>query len=114
MNIQSYGGGNRLSSEGSPTDGLIEVIFVSNIVRAASVLALSPVMPFVRFKVAAKTDNVYIRTKCPLHCQVDGEPWLQDEGVFQVKFHSRKSILVKENNHASCGCMSSSEESVIE
>lgn len=114
MNIQSYGGGNRLSSGGSPADGLIEVVFVSNIFRAASVCALSPVLPFVRFKVATKSNNVYIRTMCPLHCQVDGEPWLQDEGVFQVKFHSRKSVLEKESDHANCGCLSSAKESVVE
>lgn len=70
-------------------------------------------MPFVRFNVAAKTNNVYIRTKCPLHCQVDGEPWLQDEGVIQVKFHSRKSILEKESVQAMCSCMSSTDDSVI-
>lgn len=109
MNIQSYGGGNRIATEGSPTDGMIEIIFVSSIVRAASVCVLSPVLPFVRFKVAATTDNVFIRTKCPLHCQVDGEPWLQDEGIIQVKFHSRKAILEKERVHAICGCMTSSE-----
>ena len=84
MNIQSYGGGNRLAKMGETSDGLIEVIFVSNLMRAVSTCAAAQVMPFLLFKVAAQTNNVCIRTKCPLHCQIDGEPWLQGEGVIQV------------------------------
>ena len=114
MNIQSYGGGNRLSREGSATDGLIEVIFVSNLIRAVS-SAMSKVMPFLLFKVAAQTNNVCIRTRCPMHCQVDGEPWLQGEGVIQVKFHSRNSILEKVKVNKNCGCVGGSiEETVVQ
>ena len=112
MNIQSYGGGNRLTKEGSPIDGLIEVIFVSNLVRMASV-AMAPVVPFLRFRVGARTENVCIRTRCPLHCQVDGEPWLQGEGVIQIKFHSRNPILEKVAGTANCGCMGGAQDAVV-
>ncbi|KAL9185402.1 hypothetical protein ACHAXT_003179 [Thalassiosira profunda] len=115
MNIQSYGGGNKLTTRaGNPTDGLIEVIFVSNLIRAATAAAMGPVVPFLRFRVAAQTDNVCIRTRCPLHCQVDGEPWLQGEGVISVKFHSRNSMLEKVKDSINCGCKSGAEEAVIE
>ena len=107
LNIQSIYAGHRLSSKGDPRDALIEVIFVSNLIRSASACSLSPVMPFLLFNVAAQTDNVVLRTKCPLHCQIDGEPWLQDDGVIQVKFHSRNSILEKKQDDGgiNCGCM---------
>ena len=106
MNIQSYGGGNRLTKAGDAKDGRIEVIFVSNLIRFASTA-----VPFVHLKVAAQTNNVCIRTKSDMHCQVDGEPWLQGEGVIQVKFHSRNSILEKVNEPSSnCGCMSGAPE----
>ena len=94
-------------------DGLIEVIFVSNLMRAVSTCAVAQVMPFLLFKVAAQTNNVCIRTKCPLHCQIDGEPWLQGEGVIQVKFHSRNSILEKVKVDTNCGCMSGTDQAVI-
>ena len=110
MNIQSYGGGHRITHQGSESanDGLIEVIFVSNLIRTVTSVAAGPVMPFLLFKVAAQTDRVCLRTTCPLHCQVDGEPWLQGEGVIQIKFHSRHGILEKNKEGVDCGCMSGS------
>jgi len=112
MNIQSYAGGHRLSNEGSSDDGLVEVIFVSNLVRAVTSLSVGPILPFFLFKVGAQTNKVCIRTKCPLHFQVDGEPWLQEEGVIQIKFHSRNAILEKENNGVNCGCMGNGNDNV--
>jgi len=107
LNIQSIYAGQSLTSKGDPRDALIEVIFVNNPVQAVSKSLLSPVMPFLEFNVVALTNNVCIRTKCPLHCQVDGEPWLQEEGVIQVKFHCRNSILEKSRDSMmNCGgCM---------
>jgi len=115
MNIQSYAGGRHLTSKskGDPTDGEIEVIFVSNAVRLGSCAALGPMMPFLHFQVAARTNNVCMRTLCPLHCQVDGEPWLQEEGVIQVKFHSKNPILEKITEGVNCGCMGGADEAVI-
>ena len=110
LNIQSIYAGQSLTSKGDPRDALIEVIFVNNPVQAVSKSLLSPVLPFLEFNVVAQTNNVCIRTKCPLHCQVDGEPWLQEEGVIQVKFHSRNSILEKSRDSMmNCGgCMGGS------
>lgn len=109
QNIQSYSGGFQLSSKGVSSDGLIEVIFVSDFLTGVTkVLA-----PFLSLQVAAQTDNVCIRTRSPIHCQVDGEPWLQGEGVIQVKFHSRNSILTKVNGGTNCGCMGGTEETVV-
>jgi len=116
MNIQSYAGGRHLISKSkqNTTDGAIEVIFVSNVIRLASCAAMGPVMPFLLFEVAAQTNNVCIRTLCPQYCQVDGEPWLQEEGVIQIKFHSRNSILEKTKDDNSCGCIGGGTgESVI-
>ncbi len=112
MNIQSYAGGHRLSNDGFSDDGLIEVIFVSNLVRAVTSLSMGAVLPFFLFKVGAQTNKVCIRTKCPLHFQVDGEPWLQEAGVIQIKFHSRNAILEKENNGVKCGCMGIGNDNV--
>jgi hypothetical protein len=112
MNIQSYAGGHQLTSTGSPGDGYVEIVFVSNLIRmAASVL--SPVLPFLLFEVASKTDKVCLRTRCPLHMQIDGEPWIQGEGVIQIKFHSRKSILENVPEKASCGCMGTGVEDSV-
>ena len=113
MNIQSFGGGNQLTSAGVANDGLIEVIFVSNLPRAVATCATGKALPFVRFKVAAQTNRVCFRTKCPLHCQVDGEPWLQEEGVIQVKFHSRNSILKNVRTGTSCNCSSDPTGAVV-
>jgi hypothetical protein len=112
MNIQSYAAGHHLASKGSPEDSLVEVIFVSNLFRAATSV-LSPIMPFLFFKVAAQTNNVCLRTRCHLHCQVDGEPWIQGEGVINVKFHSRKAMLEKVNEKKSCGCMVTGIEDTV-
>jgi hypothetical protein len=112
MNIQSYAAGQHLTSKGSPGDALVEVIFVSNIFRA-SACVLSPIMPFLQLEVAAQTNNVCLRTRCPLHCQVDGEPWLQGEGVINVKFHFRKAILEKVNDKTSCGCIGTGIEDTV-
>ncbi len=112
MNIQSYAAGHHLASKGSPEDALVEVIFVSNLLRAATAV-LSPIMPILLFKVAAQTNNVCLRTRCPLHCQVDGEPWIQGEGVINVKFHSRKAMLEKVNDRMSCGCMGTVIEDTV-
>ena len=113
LNIQSFAAGNRLTTKGNPQDALIEVIFVSNLMRLVSEAILSPIMPFLRFNVAAQTNNVCIRTKCPLHMEVDGEPWLQEEGVMQVKFHSRNSILEKIKDGINCGCMGGGTEETV-
>ena len=113
LNIQSYAGGNRFATKGSPDDGLIEVIFVSNLIRMVAAGVAGPVMPFVLFKVRAQTSRVCIRTKCAMHCQVDGEPWLQDEGLIQVKFHTRNAILKKASAGMNCGCVSGSDNVVV-
>ena len=114
MNIQSYGGGNHLANEGSPTDGLIEVIFVSNLIRTATSIVMGKMLRFMLFNVAAQTNRIVFRTMCPLHCQVDGEPWLQSEGIIQVKFHARNAILEKVTKEAnSCDCMGNSENAVM-
>lgn len=111
LNIQSCYAGQRLSNKGSPSDGLVEVIFLSNLIRTG---AARSNIPFLLYSVAAQTNNVCIRTRCPLYCQVDGEPWLQGEGVIQVKFHSRNAILEKMADGTSCNCMSgSADESVV-
>jgi len=113
LNIQNYAGGNHLASKGTPDDGFIEVIFVSNLIRMAASAVVGLVMPYVLFKARAQTDRVCIRTKCPMHCQVDGEPWLQGEAVIQVKFHTRNAILKKSSTAMNCGCVSGSENAVI-
>eukprot|EP00804_Cyclotella_cryptica_P025333 CCRYP_012426-RA/>CCRYP_012426-RA protein AED:0.09 eAED:0.09 QI:0/0.5/0.66/1/1/1/3/337/612 len=114
MNIQSYGGGNHLANEGSPTDGLIEVIFVSNLIRTATSIVMGKVLRFMLFNVAAQTNRIVFRTMCPLHCQVDGEPWLQSEGIIQVKFHARNAILEKVTEDANnCDCMGGAGNTVI-
>ncbi|KAL7509710.1 hypothetical protein ACHAXN_011951 [Cyclotella atomus] len=115
MNIRSYGGGNHLSKDGSPADGLIEVIFASNLIRTVTSVGMGKVAPFMLLNVAAQTNRVLFRTTSPLHCQVDGEPWLQSEGVIQVKFHARNAIL--ENVTApprQCDCMANPENTVIQ
>eukprot|EP00970_Alexandrium_tamarense_P008087 scaffold1540_cov194-Alexandrium_tamarense.AAC.40 len=109
MNIQSYGGGHHLANKGSPTDGLIEVIFVSNLIRMVSTVVSGIVLPHVLFSVAAQTDKVCIRTMSDLHCQVDGEPWLQSSGIIQVKYHSRNAILEHVKEKMSCGCQGGEE-----
>ena len=112
MNIRSYGGGNHLTKEGSPTDGLLEVIFASNLISTVTSVGMGKALPFMLFNVAAQTNRVLFRTTSPLHCQVDGEPWLQSEGVIQVKFHARNAIL--ENTKVSCDCMGSPENTVTQ
>jgi len=113
LNIQNYAAGNHIASKGTPDDGLIEVIFVSNLIRMVASAIVGPVMPFVLFQVRAQTNRVCIRTKCPMHCQVDGEPWLQGEAVIQVKFHTRNAILKKSSPAMNCGCVSGSDNAVI-
>ena len=103
-NIQSYAGGNKLSTVGKADDGLIEVIFISNVVRMATTAAVAPVVPYALFRVAAQTRQVWIRTKRALHCQVDGEPWLQSECVFKVSLSSTNAILRKAKNPSKFNC----------
>ena len=94
LNIQSYGGGNKFTNEGSYQDGLIEVIFFTHPAGMATCAGFGPVMPFLRFKVRSKTSRVCIKMNHPFHCQVDGEPWLQSEGLFQISYHGRSPVLL--------------------
>lgn len=83
--------------------------------RTVTSVGIGKVLPFMLFNVAAQTNRVIFRTTAPLHCQVDGEPWLQSDGVIQVKFHARNAILekVKENPN-SCDCMGGAQDAVIQ
>ncbi len=102
LNIQSYGGGNRFTNGGSCEDGAIEVVFFRHAIGMATCAAWSPVMPCIRFKVRARTDRVCIRMNESLHCQVDGEPWLQSEGIFQISYFGRSPVL--KNARPGCCC----------
>ena len=102
LNIQSYGGGNQLARQGKQDDMLIEVLFLSGIpqmVRAA-------VTSF-KIQVAAQTNRLCIRINQPIHCQVDGEPWLQSAAFFQISHYSQNAFLRKTS--ASCNCASSGD-----
>lgn len=113
MNIRSYGGGNHLANEGSPVDGLVEVIFISNLIGTIASVGLGKALPYMLFNVAAQTNRIIFKTTCPLHCQIDGEPWLQSEGVVNVKFHARNAILEKVSEGNQCGCMSNAGDAVM-
>ena len=106
MNIQNYAGGNKLTRKGKPDDGLIEIVFLSNLVRTASSFALAPAMPFLLFSVAAETSMVCIRTKAALHCQVDGEPWLQSPCVIRISHHKKNALLKKTKAPSAWSCAS--------
>mmetsp|Transcript_28684 Transcript_28684/g.57379 ORF Transcript_28684/g.57379 Transcript_28684/m.57379 type:complete len:602 (+) Transcript_28684:267-2072(+) len=93
LNIQSYGGGNRFTNSGSCCDGLIEVVFFTHPAGMAVCAGLGPLLPFLRFKVRAQTSRVCIRIDEPFHCQVDGEPWLQSPGIFQISYFGRSPVL---------------------
>ena len=102
LNIQSYGGGNKFTNEGSYQDGLIEVIFFTHPAGMAACAGLGPAMPFLRFKVRACTSRVCIKMSQPFHCQVDGEPWIQPGPCsVSLRFH-RRSTMVRSTTAASC------------
>lgn len=103
-NIQHYAGGNKLSAGGKADDGLIEVLFMSNVVRMASAAAVGPVAPYALLRLAAQTRQVWIRTRRALHCQVDGEPWFQSECIFKVCHSSRNAILQKAKKRSKFNC----------
>ncbi|GMH49484.1 hypothetical protein TL16_g07210 [Triparma laevis f. inornata] len=100
LNIQSYGGGNRFANGGSYNDGLIEVIFFTHPLGMATCAGMGPLFPFLRFKVRSRTSRVCIRIDEPYHCQVDGEPWMQSAGVFQISYFGRSPVL--SNKHGCC------------
>mmetsp|Transcript_27295 Transcript_27295/g.51726 ORF Transcript_27295/g.51726 Transcript_27295/m.51726 type:complete len:543 (+) Transcript_27295:174-1802(+) len=93
LNIQSYGGGNRFANGGSYNDGLIEVIFFTHPIGMGICAGMGPILPFLRFKVRSRTSRVCIRIDEPYHCQVDGEPWMQSAGVFQISYFGRSPVL---------------------
>jgi diacylglycerol kinase (ATP) len=99
LNIQSYGGGCKMMSTGAYDDGLIEVMFVTHAMGMA--VAAGPGLPLkcLRYTPAAVTSRVCIKNSLPVHCQVDGEPWLQSEGIFQVSYNGKSPVL---NNKGGC------------
>jgi len=99
MNIQSYGGGNKLLSEGSKSDGLIEVFFMSSLAKMVGA-AITPV----KCEVAAKAKRVVLKTEKVVHCQVDGEPWRQTKAFFQISHHSANSFLKKNPKQSKYSC----------
>ena len=103
-----------MAREGSPVDGLVEVIFVSNLIRTITSVGAGKALPFMLFHVAAQTNRIIFKTTRPLHCQVDGDPWLQSEGVVNVRFHARNAILEKITERNQCDCMSNTEDAVVD
>ena len=93
LNLQSYAGGSKLTNKGSYNDGLIEVVFYVHLAGMATAGGLGPALPMLRYKVAAQTSRCCIKVSSPFHCQVDGEPWLQSEGIIQISYHGRSPVL---------------------
>ena len=112
MNIQSYAGGSKLTNKGKSNDGLIEVVFFTNILRMATSAILSPIIPSLKFRVAAQTSKICIRINHPLHCQIDGEPWLQKEAIIQISHFGRNIILKRNKNSFNDAGKSSAEHSL--
>ena len=101
LNIQSYGGGNRLANQGSHDDGLIDVVFVTTVWRLAVIGGMASILPFTRYRLAAQAERVCIKTHVPLHCQVDGEPWLQGAATINVR-HFGKSTVLQRRRDTTC------------
>jgi len=93
LNIQSYGGGQQMTNAGSYEDGMIEVVFFQHSMGLAVAAGPGKGLTFLRYKPAAQTDRVCIKMNHPLHCQVDGEPWLQSEAIFQISYFGRSPVL---------------------
>ncbi|KAL7575591.1 hypothetical protein ACA910_020161 [Epithemia clementina (nom. ined.)] len=98
LNIPSYGGGNRLINHGAKDDGLIDVVFVTTIWRLVLIGGFADLLPFTRFRKAAQADRVCIKTHEPLHCQVDGEPWLQGAATIKVRFFGQSTVLQRDRS----------------
>jgi len=101
LNIPSYGGGTQLANEGARDDTLIDVIFMTNVWRFSVIKGVS--LPVVRHQVAAQVSSVSIHTLVDLHCQVDGEPWLQDEATINIRHFGQSAVLEKQK--VSNGCI---------
>ncbi|GMI53867.1 hypothetical protein ScalyP_jg2702 [Parmales sp. scaly parma] len=106
LNIQSYGGGNKMTRRGSITDGLIEVVCFTHPLRMAVAASVGRAVPFVRVPIKSKASQVIICAREDVFMQVDGEPWLQSQGVFQVSFHSSAPIIKRKSggNGVNCCC----------
>ena len=103
LNIPSYAGGARLTSQGAPDDGLIDVVFLTNSLRMGLISATSQFLPLVRHKVAAQATRVCIKTHQDLHFQVDGEPWVQGPSTINVRHFGKSPMLQLPKSSKSCG-----------
>lgn len=93
LNISSYAGGTQLSNETRCDDQLMDVIFMTSVWRLATITGLGKTFPGVRHAVAAQAKRVCIKTHENLHCQVDGEPWLQGPATINVRHFGQRTIL---------------------
>ena len=101
LNIQSYAAGQKVVKEGSYNDGLLEIVMIKNVYRFARAAAF----PFSKLPITAQTNRIIIDVREPVHCQVDGEPWLQSEGIFQITRHQQGAIL-RNDMTSGMNCMS--------
>lgn len=97
LNIQSYCAGQKPISDGKYDDGLLELVFMNSLHHAASAIT-----PFTKLTIAAQTKRLCIRVLKPVHCEVDGEPWLQSEGIFQISYFNQSCVLRNDKIAMNC------------
>eukprot|EP00522_Entomoneis_paludosa_P006057 CAMPEP_0172439360 /NCGR_PEP_ID=MMETSP1065-20121228/374_1 /TAXON_ID=265537 /ORGANISM="Amphiprora paludosa, Strain CCMP125" /LENGTH=424 /DNA_ID=CAMNT_0013188035 /DNA_START=91 /DNA_END=1362 /DNA_ORIENTATION=+ len=108
LNIPSYGGGSQLANEGRCDDGLIDVIFMTTVWRLAIISGTSTWLPMVRYDLAAQTSRICLKTHEALHCQVDGEPWLQGAATLNIRHYGERTVLDRGSSTPPWNCCAAS------
>lgn len=104
LNLQSYGGGQNLTTKGTFDDGLIELICVTSLSQMAVAAGPGCVMKCFRYRIRVCSSLLRFQTSSPCYMQVDGEPWLQDPGTIQIDLFGQSPMLRSRSGCCACCC----------
>jgi diacylglycerol kinase (ATP) len=102
-NINSYGGGSKLTAQCSHQDGKLDVVLISGPFGGVPHLALVK-LGLARGLTLCQASSVELTTRTQLPVQADGEPWEQPPSRFEVEPCGTQASMLQREGTEQEGC----------